>query len=42
MATGHLGPAGVDAFVTTIEDRARAGRFRMSLTMFGVLATVTG
>ena len=41
VATGHLAAAGVDAFVATVEEGARAGRFRMSLTMFGVVAAVT-
>jgi hypothetical protein len=40
VAAGQLEPAAVDAFESTIFDRARGGRFRMSLTMFGVLATV--
>ena len=41
VSTGHLAPTDVEAFVTTVEERARAGHFRMSLTMFGTLAAVS-
>ena len=39
-STGQLAAADVDAFVSTIESSASAGRFRMSLTMFATLAVV--
>jgi hypothetical protein len=41
VSTGHLAPSDVEAFVATVEESARAGHFRMSLTMFGTLAAVS-
>lgn len=39
VATGHLEPGGADAFVTTVADAARRGRFTMAITMYAVVAT---
>lgn len=38
VAAGRLEPGGVTSFVSTVHDAARAGRFRMSLTMYAVVA----
>jgi SAM-dependent methyltransferase len=40
VAAGHLATADRAWFVATIHDAARRGRFRMSLTMLGVVAEV--
>ena len=39
VATGHLEPGGQAAFVATVHDAARRGRFAMAITMFAVVAT---
>jgi hypothetical protein len=39
---GHLAAADRHAFVSTVHDAARQGRFSMSLTMFAVVAASPG
>lgn len=39
VATGHLEPDGADAFVSTVAEAARGGRFTMAITMYAVVAT---
>ncbi len=39
VEAGQLDQSGADAFVATIHDAARSGRFAMELTMFAVVAT---
>jgi ubiquinone/menaquinone biosynthesis C-methylase UbiE len=40
VATGHLERAETDGFMSTIHAAAESGRFRMSLTMYAVVATI--
>jgi SAM-dependent methyltransferase len=39
IEAGRLDPPGADAFVTTVHDAARRGRFGMTLSMFAVVAS---
>jgi SAM-dependent methyltransferase len=40
VSAGHLDPSDVDALVATVHDAARAGRFRMALSMSAVVAVL--